>query len=132
MTSDTPDPAAASRATLDFYSRRADAFREGTRDHDVSQNIAALLRAIQGEPPFAILDLGCGPGRDLATFAARGHNPVGLDGTAPFVAMARAQGCEALHQDFLALVSTAFSPTRRCFTCRPRNCRESSASCAPR
>ena len=96
MTTDTPDPAATARATLEHYSRRADAFREGTRDHDVSQNIAALLQAIEGRPPFAILDVGCGPGRDLATFAALGHIPVGLDGAAPFVAMARAQGHEVL------------------------------------
>jgi len=103
MTTDTPDPAATARATLEHYGRRAEAFREGTRDHDVSQNIAALLQAIEGRPPFAILDVGCGPGRDLATFAALGHSPVGLDGTAHFVAMARAQGHEVLHQDFLAL-----------------------------
>jgi SAM-dependent methyltransferase len=103
MTSDTPDSAATARATLEHYSRRADAFREGTRDHDVSQNITALLKAIEGRPPFTILDLGCGPGRDLATFAALGHYPVGLDGAAPFVTMARAQGHEVLHQDFLAL-----------------------------
>ena len=89
--------------TLEHYNRRAEDFREGTRDHDVSQNIAALLRAIEGRPPFTILDVGCGPGRDLATFAALGHNPVGLDGAAPFVAMARAEGYEVLHQEFLAL-----------------------------
>jgi hypothetical protein len=32
---------------------------------DVSQNLAALLRHIEGEPPFTTLDFGCGPGRDL-------------------------------------------------------------------
>jgi SAM-dependent methyltransferase len=103
MNTDTPNPDATARVTLEHYSRRADAFREGTRDHDVSQNIAALLQAIEGHPPFTILDLGCGPGRDLATFAALGHSPVGLDGAAPFVAMARAEGYEVLHQDFMAL-----------------------------
>lgn len=30
--------------TLDHYNSVAEDFREGTRDHDVSQNIAALLR----------------------------------------------------------------------------------------
>jgi SAM-dependent methyltransferase len=103
MDSNTPDSAATARATLEHYSRRADAFAEGTRDHDVSQNIAALLQAIEGRAPFTILDLGCGPGRDLATFTALGHRPVGLDGAAPFVAMARTQGHEVLQQDFLAL-----------------------------
>jgi len=91
-------------ATLDYYNRNAESFREGTRDHDVSQNIDALLSAIEGAPPFEILDLGCGPGRDLAAFKARGHSPVGLDGAAEFARMARERsGCEVLEQDFLAL-----------------------------
>jgi hypothetical protein len=51
--------------TLQHYDQRAEDFREGTRGHDVSQNIAALLQPIEGDPPFAILDFGCGPGRDL-------------------------------------------------------------------
>jgi SAM-dependent methyltransferase len=91
-------------ATLDYYNRNALPFREGTRDHDVSQNIDALLSAIEGTPPFDILDFGCGPGRDLAAFKARGHNPAGLDGAAEFARMAREHsGCEVLEQDFLAL-----------------------------
>ncbi len=91
-------------ATITYYDRMAEAFWRGTRDHDVSQNIAALLDAIEGEGRHAILDLGCGPGRDLQTFRTLGHDAVGLDGAASFVAMARAHaGCEVLHQDFLAL-----------------------------
>jgi SAM-dependent methyltransferase len=90
--------------TLADYDRHAQDFWHGTRDHDVSQNIAALLRHIDGAPPFAILDLGCGPGRDLKAFAERGHAAVGVDGAAHFCAMARAHsGCEAWQQDFLAL-----------------------------
>ncbi len=70
----------------------------------MSQNTAALLRALVGTPPLVILDLGCGPGRDLATFKALGHEAVGLDGALPFVEMARAAtGCEVLHQSFLGL-----------------------------
>lgn len=93
-----------SRVTLQHYQDSAESFREGTWDHDVSQNIAALLRHIRGEPPFALLDFGCGPGRDLCALKAMGHAPVGLDGCAEFVAMAReASGCEVLQQDFLAL-----------------------------
>jgi SAM-dependent methyltransferase len=90
--------------TIAHYDASAESFWEGTRDHDVSQNYAALLDAIEGSPPFAILDLGCGPGRDLAYFKSLGHEPIGLDGSARFVEMARAHaGCEVLHQDFLAL-----------------------------
>ncbi|HEY5307888.1 MAG TPA: methyltransferase domain-containing protein [Casimicrobiaceae bacterium] len=104
MTTPQPNPAGVSRATLDHYSQRAAAFREGTRDHDVSQNIAALLDAVDAEPPYAILDFGCGPGRDLKTFVDLGHDPVGLDGAAPFAVMARAHsGCEVWQQDFLQL-----------------------------
>ena len=94
----------ASSTTLRYYEREADAFWEGTRDHDVSQNIEALLEAIEGEGPFEVLDLGCGPGRDLIDFRARGHSPVGLDGAAAFVEMARERaGVPVWHQDFLAL-----------------------------
>ncbi len=92
------------RRTLDHYERNAQAFLEGTRDHDVSQNVAALLDAIEGPPPFRILDLGCGPGRDLRTFKALGHEPVGVDGSARFVEMAREwSGCTVWQQDFVAL-----------------------------
>jgi len=91
-------------ATLEHYDRSAEAFWEGTRDHDVSQNIDALLRHIEGEPPFAILDFGCGPGRDLMALAGRGHRATGLEGAARLAAMARAHsGCEVWQQDFLAL-----------------------------
>ena len=92
------------RLTLEHYNQRAEEFWEGTRDHNVSQNIEALLRHIQGEPPFTILDFGCGPGRDLKVFAAKGHIAIGLEGAAHFAAMARAHsGCEVWQQDFLKL-----------------------------
>jgi SAM-dependent methyltransferase len=95
---------AISELTLDDYRSNAEAFRDGTRDHDVSQNINALLRHLKGEAPLRILDFGCGPGRDLKAFTARGHIAVGLDGAEPFVEMARAEtGCEVLHQNFLEL-----------------------------
>jgi len=92
------------RRTLEHYERNAQAFLEGTRDHDVSQNVSALLGAIEGAAPFRILDLGCGPGRDLRTFKAMGHEPIGIDGAAHFVEMARRwSGCEVWHQDFVNL-----------------------------
>jgi SAM-dependent methyltransferase len=93
-----------SGGTLEHYNRTAEAFREGTRDHDVSQNIAALLRHIRGAPPFTILDFGCGPGRDLATFTAMGHVAIGVEGAERLAQMAReANRCEVWQQDFLAL-----------------------------
>jgi SAM-dependent methyltransferase len=89
--------------TLQYYDDHADSFRQGTRDHDVSQNIGALLRYIEGAPPFSILDFGCGPGRDLKAFAALGHMPIGLEGSARFAEMARAEGLQIREQNFLAL-----------------------------
>lgn len=90
--------------TLEHYGERALQFWQGTRDHDVRQNIEALLRHIRGVPPFRILDFGCGPGRDLAAFRALGHEPVGLEGSPRLAAMAREHsGCEVWEQDFLAL-----------------------------
>ena len=88
------DDAAAREAaamTLAEYDSMAEAYRHGTADHDVSQNIAALLDAIEGDPPYGILDLGCGPGRDLRAFTALGHEATGLDGAAELVALARAE-----------------------------------------
>src|SRR5580704_9009674 len=93
-----------SEMTITYYDRLAKGFWDGTRDHDVSQNHAALLDAIESNPPYSILDLGCGPGRDLRYFRSLGHGAVGLDGSKAFVAMARSySGCEVLHQDFLAM-----------------------------
>ncbi|AZG08556.1 class I SAM-dependent methyltransferase [Pigmentiphaga sp. H8] len=93
-----------SAPTLDYYEQNAAAFWEGTRDHDVGQNIDALLRHIAAPAPLAILDFGCGPGRDLKALRERGHAPVGLDGSPSFADMARAHsGCEVWCQDFLAL-----------------------------
>ncbi len=93
-----------SRRTLDSYVQRAESFWEGTRNHDVSENVAALLESIAAPAPFTLLDFGCGPGRDLITFTELGHHAIGLEAAPPFATMARKQsGCEVWEQDFLAL-----------------------------
>ena len=90
--------------TLADYEERAGSFWEGTRDHDVSQNVEALLSELQVPVPARILDLGCGPGRDLMDFRSRGHDAIGLDGCEVFARMARAHsGCEVWVQDFLSM-----------------------------
>jgi amidase len=92
------------QTTIEHYEHRAAEFESGTRDHDVRQNIDALLRHVTGTPPFTILDFGCGPGRDLKALTALGHRAIGLEGTPSFVAMARADsGCDVWQQDFLHL-----------------------------
>ena len=110
MASFPDELAEISTRTLAHYERGAEGFWLGTQHHDVSQNILALLSRIEGAGPHVILDLGCGPGRDLARFIALGHVAVGLDGCARFCEMARAHAsAEVLHQDFLRL---ALPPAR--------------------
>ena len=88
--------------TLNHYSQNPSGFWEGTKDHDVLQNITALLNNIQGDAPFKILDFGCGPGRDLKQFTDLGHQAYGLDGCEEFCRMAQEHsGCEVYQQDFL-------------------------------
>ena len=104
MKPDPQNPQKIATGTLEYYDQRAEQFWEGTRDHDVSQNIAALLQYIESVPPYTLLDFGCGPGRDLKAFTDLGHIAVGLEGSARFAAMARAySGCGVWQQDFLSL-----------------------------
>ena len=90
--------------TLSHYDQHAEAFWNGTKDHDVIQNYEAFLAPFPKDKKLDILDLGCGPGRDVSYFQSLGHRPVGLDGSAVFCNMARSYtGCEILHQKFLSL-----------------------------
>ncbi|MBD2537948.1 class I SAM-dependent methyltransferase [Coleofasciculus sp. FACHB-SPT36] len=89
--------------TIAEYQATAESFREGTWDHDVSQNRDALVAAMP-KNPGKILDLGCGPGRDLLAFKRQGHTVIGLDATPAFVEMARqAADCEVWQQSFFNL-----------------------------
>ncbi len=104
MNLDPRDLEKIAAGTLEHYNGRAEQFWEGTRDHDVTQNISALLRHITGPAPYTILDLGCGPGRDLKTFTSMGHVAIGVEGASKLAAMAlEHSGCEVLEQDFLKL-----------------------------
>jgi SAM-dependent methyltransferase len=90
--------------TLGHYNGKSEQFWQGTKDHDVTQNINALIDSLDFEGPLEILDLGCGPGRDLISFSKLGHNPTGLDGCEKFVSMAQENSsCNVLHQNFLEL-----------------------------
>jgi SAM-dependent methyltransferase len=90
--------------TLSHYDQNAEAFWNGTKDHDVTQNYEAFLEPFPKDKKLDILDLGCGPGRDVNYFKSLGHRPVGLDGSEVFCSMARRYtGCQILHQKFLSL-----------------------------
>ena len=89
--------------TIRHYHESAQSFWEGTRDHDVSQNIDALCRYLPNGGTH-ILDFGCGPGRDLMTFTEMGYTATGLDGAVDLCTLARANsGCEVWQQDFVEL-----------------------------
>jgi SAM-dependent methyltransferase len=95
--------------TVEHYEMNAASFWQGTKDHDVSQNIQAFLSALPKEKSLNILDIGCGPGRDLHHFKSLGHNPIGLDGSEKFCEMAQQySGCETLHQNFSNIDISAF------------------------
>ena len=95
-------PKTLTSTTIGFYDSHAPAFWNGTKNHDVTQNYEALLDALDGEAPYTILDLGCGPGRDLAYFRKLGHIAIGLDGSSQFADMARTySGAEVWVQDFI-------------------------------
>ena len=88
--------------TIEHYENNAEAFWAGTKDHDVSQNIDAFLAALPTNKALDILDVGCGPGRDLLRFKSLGHKPIGLDGSATFCRMATEHsGCPTLNQTFV-------------------------------
>jgi SAM-dependent methyltransferase len=104
MKLDSQDLQKIFEVTVGHYDKNAQNYWEGTRDHDVSQNIAAFLRYLDHPAGAAILDFGCGPGRDLISFTKLGHRAIGLDGSAEFAVMARKNsGCEVWQQDFLNL-----------------------------
>jgi SAM-dependent methyltransferase len=91
------------KITIAEYQLTAESFRVGTWDHDVSQNRDALISAMP-LVPGKILDLGCGPGRDLVAFQNLGHDVTGLDATPAFVDMAKqAANCPVWEQSFLNL-----------------------------
>lgn len=90
--------------TLKHYESNAEAFWEGTKDYDVTQNYAAFLTSFPMGKSLDILDFGCGPGRDVKYFSDLGHRPIGLEGSAAFCQMARTYSqCPILHQQFLSL-----------------------------
>lgn len=90
--------------TLQYYNANAESYWQGTKDHDVTQNIESFLAACVPGKSLDILDFGCGPGRDIKYLKSLGHFPTGLDGSEEFCRFARHYtNCPILHQTFLNL-----------------------------
>ena len=86
MSSEQLDPVLVSVAA---YSADPIAYELQYKGHllDRPTRFASLL------PPKAkILDLGCGPGRDIRLFTDAGHSPIGVELNRSFVAMASRHG----------------------------------------
>lgn len=81
------------------YEAHAAAYVEALLGHDTADSRRRFLAAI-GKHPADLLDLGCGPGRDLKAFAAAGHRATGLEGAPTLAAAARAHsGCPVWERD---------------------------------
>ena len=104
------DRAQVASLTIAAYDRMAQAYWEETQHRDLAADYDLFLSHLEGGGPLDLLDLGCGPGRDLRYFARLGHRAIGVDGSARFADMARANsGCPVLQQDLLALKLPAAS-----------------------
>jgi len=97
--------ATKSAATIADYDAVAAAFDAGNMNHDVSQNIDALLEPLKHVERPVVVDVGCAGGRDLLALTARGCEAWGVDGSPAFVELARkaAPDCRVLLQDFVDL-----------------------------
>ncbi|MFO0580244.1 MAG: methyltransferase domain-containing protein [Polyangia bacterium] len=94
----------AAALTLRDYDRAAEEYWACTKEQALTDDYDWFLSFLEGPGPFDLLDLGCGPGRDLRNLRQRGHRVVGLDGSRAMVALARRHaGGPVLHQNFLSL-----------------------------
>lgn len=77
-------------ATVDTYDRNADAYRRRHADRSViADQVERFCAAVDGE---RVLDVGCGPGWETATFADRGLDAVGVDLSRAFLERAADEG----------------------------------------
>ena len=92
--------AAAAAATIEDYAAVAKSYAAGNMNHDVSQNLNAMLAPLRDRAsPLDVLDVCCGSGRDLVALQRLGHSPVGLDGVPAFCKMSRVlSGAEVWEQ----------------------------------
>ena len=102
----TPEEVAvAAAATIEDYAAVAKSYAAGNMNHDVSQNLNAMLAPFRDRAsPLDVLDVCCGSGRDLVALQRLGHSPVGLDGVPAFCEMSRVlSGAEVWEQSLIEL-----------------------------
>ena len=83
---------------------------DARRFAEAPTEVELVLALLEVDPPAAILDLGCGPGRHLLELARRGYRVTGVDATASFLETAwrsaRSEGLsvELVHEDMRRFV----------------------------
>ncbi|MBP7335799.1 bifunctional 2-polyprenyl-6-hydroxyphenol methylase/3-demethylubiquinol 3-O-methyltransferase UbiG [Niveispirillum sp.] len=97
----------AANPTLAHYSAHAALYADLLADHDSAFARQRFLEALGRTAP-AILDLGCGAGRDLAGFRDAGARVTGADGSAALAAIAVERAQSKVH--VLDLLSPAPAP----------------------
>jgi len=85
--------------TKDYYNDFFEKFTDSTLNLDMSELYNKYIQYIK--PGARILDLGCGPGRDLLFFRQNGFSVSGIDNAEKFVNFAREySGCPVSLADF--------------------------------
>lgn len=72
--------------TLQYYNQNAGSFVSGTVHADLTDTLNRFLSRL--EPGAAILDFGCGSGRDTKYFLEHGYQVDAIDGSAELCALA--------------------------------------------
>jgi SAM-dependent methyltransferase len=85
----------------DYYKSNFKEYYKQTFYVDPSSFLSPLEKHLK--PGAAVLDLGCGSGRDLLWFKERGHTIVGFEKSKGMAALARRNaGCDVIEGDFEA------------------------------
>lgn len=74
--------------TLQYYNQNAGSFVSGTVHADLTDTLNRFLSRL--EPGVAILDFGCGSGRDTKYFLEHGYQVEAIDGSEELCKIARA------------------------------------------
>ena len=89
----------AVKPVIDYYETNAAKYHASTVQIDPSSFLEPLARRLT--PGAAILDIGCGSGRDMRWFRERGFNPRGFERSPSLAEMARSHsGCAVIEGDF--------------------------------
>jgi SAM-dependent methyltransferase len=78
-------------STLDYYDHNAAVFDERTRGNDIRPRMQPFIDLLPRAASRAarILDVGCGPGREVQSFRKLGFDAMGIDGSQAMIDLAR-------------------------------------------